>query len=188
MILLEDKDEVNAPDGDFPYGSVRDRVGSTPGTLGNTKNHSDFHQFFSRMIALSDVTPNGLLDNLTNGFQLFEALQYHCQNERIYDRYYVTLSQAGTNAPTQDFQFENDLSSSPTFSYQAVGTYRLTFAANTFPTTGKIFKPSQALAAGGSYFITAISNSVLEIKTVDAAGTPQNGLLSETTIMIRVYP
>lgn len=57
----------------YPFGNIKDRVGSTPGTAVNTINHADFHQFFEKMMNYATVTHNGLPDNQTNGFQLFEA-------------------------------------------------------------------------------------------------------------------
>lgn len=58
----------------YPFGNIKDRVGSTPGTAVNTINHADFHQFFEKMMNEAGITHNGLPDNQTNSFQLFTAL------------------------------------------------------------------------------------------------------------------
>lgn len=73
-IKLENKSNVTAPGGDYPYGRIKDRVGSTPGTPVNEPVYGDFHQFFARLLALSGVVANGLVENLTNGWQYVEAL------------------------------------------------------------------------------------------------------------------
>lgn len=77
MIPLKDKTNVSPPDGDFPFGSIRDRDGSTPGTPGNKEVYNDMHQFIEKMVNESDVVPNGLLDSDYNGWQVWEAFFYH---------------------------------------------------------------------------------------------------------------
>lgn len=73
---LEDLTNVNAPDSDYPYGRVKDRVGSSNnGTPVNEALLGDMTQFFAKMMDEADVTPNGLPDNEYSGFQLYEALQ-----------------------------------------------------------------------------------------------------------------
>jgi len=74
-IKLENKPNVAAPSATYPYGAIRDNTGSNDGTPVNTAVYGDFHQFFARMLGESGVTPNGLPDNQTNGFQYFEALR-----------------------------------------------------------------------------------------------------------------
>lgn len=74
MKLLENKTNVTAPDADYPFGSVRDKTPSLAGTIWNFEMMSDIIQFFSKMFNQSGLTANGLPDNDTNGFQLFEAL------------------------------------------------------------------------------------------------------------------
>jgi hypothetical protein len=74
-IKLEDKPNVDAPGGDYPYGNIRDNTGSGNGTPVNKLVYADFHQFFARLLAQSGVVANNLPDNNANGFQYFEALQ-----------------------------------------------------------------------------------------------------------------
>lgn len=75
MIPILDKDNTDPVVPGWPFGEIRDRVGSIPGTLGNKKNHSDMHQFFDKLMFDAGITPNGLFDNSTNGFQLIQALE-----------------------------------------------------------------------------------------------------------------
>jgi len=76
MIKLEDKPNVVAPGGAYPYGNIKDNPGDGTGTPVNTEVYADFHQFFARMFGESGITSNNLPDNNTNGFQYFEALRY----------------------------------------------------------------------------------------------------------------
>lgn len=75
MIPLKDKPNVVAPGGDYPYGRIKDAAGGNPGTLVNTMVYGDIHQFFEKLMDASGIVPNGLSDNETNGFQLFEAFK-----------------------------------------------------------------------------------------------------------------
>lgn len=72
---LEDKPNVIAPDGTYPYGRIKDNTGANDGTPVNELVYGDFHQFFAKMAAAAGITLNGLPENLTNGFQYFDALQ-----------------------------------------------------------------------------------------------------------------
>ena len=73
-ILLENKQNVNAPNATFPFGDVKDNSGANDGTPLNRAVLSDYMQFFAKMLDASGVVPNGLLENNTNGFQYFLAL------------------------------------------------------------------------------------------------------------------
>lgn len=72
---LASKPNVDAPDYDYPYGRIRDRAGSAPGTPVNEVVYGDFHQFFAKLMDEGAVTANGLPDNDDDGFQLYEAFQ-----------------------------------------------------------------------------------------------------------------
>lgn len=71
---LEDKPNVVAPNGTYPYGAIKDNSGSGDGTPVNAVVYGDFHQFFARLMAIAGLVANGLPDNAVNGFQLFTAL------------------------------------------------------------------------------------------------------------------
>lgn len=74
-IELLEKDNVMPADSDYPYGQIKDRIdGTQEGTPINVKTYGDFHQFFSRMMAIAEISYNNLPDNDYTNFQLFEAL------------------------------------------------------------------------------------------------------------------
>lgn len=65
---------VIAPTSDYPYGNIKDDVLGNDGTKVNSVSNADIQQFMQRMAALAGVTPNGLPDNATNGFQAAQAV------------------------------------------------------------------------------------------------------------------
>jgi len=65
---------VDAPSGDYPKGRVRDKVGATIGTTYSEILHGDIIQLFQKMLIDGGITENNLPDNVTNGYQLLEAL------------------------------------------------------------------------------------------------------------------
>lgn len=73
---IDQLDNTQPIDATNPYGAVRDETspGSNDGTPSNEALHGDVTVFFQRLMAMSGVTPNGLPDNTTNGFQFFESL------------------------------------------------------------------------------------------------------------------
>lgn len=74
MRLLVNKPNVEAPDGDFPFGRIKDKVGSNPGTPVNEVVYGDIHQFFEKLMDLSGEVANGLPESEYSGFQLINAL------------------------------------------------------------------------------------------------------------------
>lgn len=74
MISLIDKPNTEAPSADFPFGNIKDKVGSNPGTPVNKLVYADMHQFFEKLMFESGVTPNGLPESDYAGFQLMTAL------------------------------------------------------------------------------------------------------------------
>jgi len=73
-IKLSDKPNVTAPGGAYSYGDIKDNSGSNDGTPVNRLCYGDFHQFFEKLMAEAGVVHNGLPDNDTNTYQLFQAL------------------------------------------------------------------------------------------------------------------
>jgi hypothetical protein len=72
---IQDYDGVKEPiDSDYPEGDIADKTISTSGTKINRKSNADIHQFFMKIMRMSDITPNGLPDNEYNRLQLFDAL------------------------------------------------------------------------------------------------------------------
>ncbi|MBL4809317.1 MAG: hypothetical protein JKY43_04575 [Phycisphaerales bacterium] len=75
MKLLSTKPNVQAPDATWPFGKSTDNTGSNNGLPLNSDTLEDYHQFFAKLFDESGLTANGLLDNATNGFQLWDALR-----------------------------------------------------------------------------------------------------------------
>lgn len=73
MIPLIDKTNVGGVTADWPFGKIQNKTLSVDGTPVNEETYQDFHQFFEKMFAESGILANGLPDNQTNDFQLFEA-------------------------------------------------------------------------------------------------------------------
>jgi len=74
MISLLQKTNVDGPDSEWPYGTIRDKTMSQSGTPVNHEVYSDIHQFFMKMMDEAVITPNNQFDNEYNGWQLYEAL------------------------------------------------------------------------------------------------------------------
>jgi hypothetical protein len=74
MRKLIDGTNVDAATGDYPKGRVRNKVGGTPGTIYNEELHGDIMQFFQKLVIDGPVAENDLPDNVTNGYQLIDAL------------------------------------------------------------------------------------------------------------------
>jgi hypothetical protein len=66
---------TDAPDADFPYGRLKNRVGANPGTRVNETTFGDQSQFFAKIMDEAAITPNGLPDSEYTGWQLYEALK-----------------------------------------------------------------------------------------------------------------
>lgn len=73
-IGLENLVNVSAPNANYPNGNIKDDTGAGDGTPLDQISHSDYHQTFRKLLALAGITPNGLPDNVTNGYQYLEAL------------------------------------------------------------------------------------------------------------------
>jgi len=77
---VDNSDLVNYPD-----GRVRDNDGTNNGTPVNRSVYGDLHSNISKLMRLYAITPSGLPDNETNGYQLIEALRgLASKNDFIY--------------------------------------------------------------------------------------------------------
>lgn len=70
---ISDFDNPGAPTADYEYGYIKDNPGDNTGTKINEKSNQDIQQLMQRALAKSGITPNGLPDNTTNGYQLAQA-------------------------------------------------------------------------------------------------------------------
>lgn len=80
MIKLLDKPNVDGASSDYPFGKIRDKTTAQNGTPVNTVVYGDLHQFIEQLMNGAGVTPNGLPDNVTNGFQIYEAFLRFANN------------------------------------------------------------------------------------------------------------
>lgn len=64
---------VLAPDADYPNGQILD---DPNGTRVNVKSNGDIFQFFQRLLIFTSITANDEPENVTNGYQYFDALQF----------------------------------------------------------------------------------------------------------------
>ena len=73
---IQNRTNVKAPDAVDPYGKVLDETakGANDGTPMNEELFNDIAVFFQKLLDEAGVAPNELPENLTNGFQLYEAL------------------------------------------------------------------------------------------------------------------
>ena len=60
---------------DFPYGGIIDETDLVAGTPVIEATYSDFIQSLWQFFRVTSTAPNGLAENTTNGFQLFEAME-----------------------------------------------------------------------------------------------------------------
>jgi len=75
MIKIINKTNVDPITGTWPFGDIVDDNGTFNGTSVDKIFLTDYVQFFEKMFSESGLVANGLVDNSTNGFQLFEALE-----------------------------------------------------------------------------------------------------------------
>lgn len=75
MRKLSDAVNIEAPSADYPKGRVRNKNGAILGTEYREELHGDIFQFFQKLVIDSGITENNLPDNVTNGYQLYDALK-----------------------------------------------------------------------------------------------------------------
>ena len=76
MRILSSNPNVDKSDlVNFPDGRIKDNDGSGNGTGINERTNGDIHQTISRLMRKYGIVPNGLPDNVTNGYQIVEAIQ-----------------------------------------------------------------------------------------------------------------
>ena len=76
MRILSSNPNVDKSDlVNFPDGRIKDNDGIGNGTGINERTNGDIHQTISRLMRKYGIVPNNLPDNITNGFQIVEAIQ-----------------------------------------------------------------------------------------------------------------
>lgn len=77
---LENFTNANPVTADYPWKDIKDNTGANDGTPVDRDHHADYHQTFRKLLALASITPNGLPDNVTNGYQYVDALDVLYKN------------------------------------------------------------------------------------------------------------
>ena len=76
MRILSSNPNVDKSDlVNFPDGRIKDNDGIGNGTGINERTNGDIHQTISRLMRKYGIVPNDMPDNVTNGFQIVEAIQ-----------------------------------------------------------------------------------------------------------------
>ncbi len=88
-----------APGGAYPRGNVKD---APLGTRVDTKMVQDTIQCFSKAMSMASITPNGLPDNNTNGYQYYDALRKMPSDVSV-------LSGTFVGDLTVEFKFNNSI-------------------------------------------------------------------------------
>lgn len=102
MIPLINKDNVESADDVYPFGNIKDKIPTAPGTPVNVKTYADFHQFFEKMFSESGLTANGLPDNEYNGFQLWQALKMAMARRGLLAVDFDTIFTNTTSVPSEN--------------------------------------------------------------------------------------
>lgn len=108
MRALTSVPNIDGATTDYPNGRVRDKLGVTPGTTGGEVLFGDIIQLFQKMVIDGGISPNGNPDNVTNGYQLLEALR------KQFGKSITKDAVAGDLAYTLEFGISNVL----TFNYE----------------------------------------------------------------------
>ena len=107
---------ITAANADYPNGQIKDAPSGTPV---NVLTNGDIQILFDKLLRVSAITPNGLPDNETNGYQLYTAL---LKAGRPYSVYSARLSQTGTGDPTAVI-YENNLSAAIVWTRSTTGVF-----------------------------------------------------------------
>lgn len=75
----------NSDPSNYPLGRIKNNTGSGNGTPVDERVYGDLHQTIIQLMLLYDIAPSGLPDNVTNGYQIVEALKaLASKNDYIY--------------------------------------------------------------------------------------------------------
>lgn len=188
-LAITDKPNTDPIDADYPYGNIRDRIGTTPGTPVSQEVYADFHQFFARIMALAEVTPNGLPDNAYSGFQLVEAL-FKVIN-RQYRECVLIVEQTGTSAPVVNVVFDTfQFVGGFTTSRSAQGLYEITTSLpglDSFNYLTVLPSAGDPDAPAGSIINTTFSDGKIYINTKNSGGFDADSILSRYIIWIKDF-
>ena len=183
MKLLQNNTRAGAPNADYPFGYIVDENGSNNGTFIDSNFLNDLWQLKEKMFDESGLTANGLPDNLTNGFQLFEAFK---KVLKPYKMATISVSQIGTDAPVITEIGPNDIGTI-TGEYTSTGSYKLVSTGNfdvgkTFVVHGQSTNADTIVKA-----VAATVNYVSLVCYEATTGSSINGRITSMNIQIMVF-
>ena len=181
-IRLEDKQNVNPADADFPYGDVRDKTPTVAGTKWDRNTMSDYIQFFHKMLDEAGITPNGTLDNDYNGFQMYEAFR---KLTRPYKLNALRLAYSvGVVTATNQF---NDIGAI-VWTRTSTGLYKGTLTGGFDVAKTNIQVQRNGLSGVGREIIARCTNAnTIEIEAYDGGVLSDNEMNGAPYFMIMVF-
>lgn len=72
--LISNPNVDNSDPTNYPNARIKDNSGIGDGTAVNERTKGDLHQMVERLMILYGITANNLPDNVTNGYQIIDAL------------------------------------------------------------------------------------------------------------------
>jgi len=185
MKSLQTKTNVEPVSVEYPYGDLKNNTGTNNGTPVNRDLLADSMQFFEKLMAESGIAPNGFPDNVTNGFQLFDALR---KIFKPYKTYNAKIDQSGVSAPTVTVKGFNDLGNI-VWTRTGIGVYRGTLTG-AFSNSSTAFIYNTYIGIGTANDIevqvTVSSVNYIEIKTFNN-DTPTDAALTNFDFEMKVY-
>jgi hypothetical protein len=181
MKRLVTKVNVAGASGTYPFGDSQDDTGTNNGTPLNRERFSDWDQAVEKIFDASGIVANGLDDNATNGFQLYNAFRKLFRPWRAYTG---LISQSFTNDPTVVVFGLNDVGTI-VWTRAGVGSYLGTLTG-AFVQNKTDFKIATGVNGGIECFIRWLSVDQILIDTY-VGGAPADAVLNFTPIEIRIH-
>ena len=113
---------VDGASSDYPNGRIKNKnlTSGAPGTPVVEELYGDIIQFFQKLMIEAGLSPNDIPDNVTNGYQLFQAFLENVKNQQV-ARVLSTGSYQG-GADVIDYQNGEE---TVTFNKLSTGNYQL---------------------------------------------------------------
>jgi len=180
MKKLINKTNVAPVSAAYPYGDVKDDTGSGNGTPANRDLFADGMQFFEKLMAESGIVANGLPDNATNGFQLYEAFR------KLSRPYSVYSARVGFSGGAFNIIVFEDSITGIVWSKNSTGTFYAT-KTGAF-VTNKTFVINNDTDSSGSDFRSGkVSDNVIAITSYSGGTLTDSPMTEGCWIEIRIY-
>lgn len=188
MKLLQNNTRAGAPNADYPFGYIVDENGTNNGTFIDSNFLNDLWQLKEKMFNQSGIIANGLPDNETNGFQLFQAFM---KVLKPYKMATISVTQTGTNAPVVTEIGPNEIGTI-TGVYISTGSYRLISSGNfevgkTFVTHSQSTNTDTIVKAVAAVSISPALSYISLASYIATDGTSANGKITSMNIQILVF-